>query len=163
MSHNKYGNKKLEYQGEMFDSKLELNRYLYLKQLEARGEIRNLRRQVRIQLTPSYFSVERVFSEKLNGKELKPKRREYEKNCTYICDFVYEAPSPFFNDGAGVGEMNWREVCEDTKGYATKDFIVKRKVLLHFYGKVIHSIRKPAASIPVTLTLEPKSTDIDTE
>jgi hypothetical protein len=43
-----------------------------------------------------------------------------EKECAYIADFVYK------EDG--------RIVVEDTKGFRTKDYIIKRKLMLHEHG-----------------------------
>lgn len=62
---NKYGNKKVEYQGMKFDSKKELNRYLILS---SNDEVCNLQRQVKYVLIPKI------------GKQ---------RECSYIADFVY--------------------------------------------------------------------------
>ena len=49
----KYHNKKTTYKGMTFDSKKELNRYIELTQLEKRGKISDLQRQVKFVLIPS--------------------------------------------------------------------------------------------------------------
>lgn len=63
----KYGNKKVSFQGRVFDSIIERDRYVYLQAAQSRGEIRNLRCQVSFDLD-------------VNGEHI----------CKYIADFVYE-------------------------------------------------------------------------
>ncbi|MBQ6570642.1 MAG: DUF1064 domain-containing protein [Clostridia bacterium] len=100
----KYHNKKTVLDGITFDSKKEAERYAELRLLERAGEIRNLRRQVRFQLVPKQY----------DGKKC------VEREVTYIADFVYG------QDG--------KTVVEDTKGVKTKDYIIKRKLMLQKYG-----------------------------
>lgn len=64
---SKYGNKKVEFEGEVFDSKKELARWLVLRMRVLAGEITELRRQVEFVL-------------KVEG----------EKICSYIADAVYK-------------------------------------------------------------------------
>ena len=52
--------------------------------------------------------------------ELIPKQ-EGERAVTYIADFVYT-------------DRNGKKVVEDTKGVRTKDYIIKRKLMLWRYG-----------------------------
>ena len=63
---SKYGNRKVEFEGEIFDSQKELARWLQLRMRVLAGEITDLRRQVRYDL-------------KVEG----------EKVCSYIADAVY--------------------------------------------------------------------------
>lgn len=70
---NKYKNKKVEYKGMTFDSKKEFLRYLVLEDRQAKGEIKNLKRQVPFILVPA-FNV---------GKKRYREMR-------YIADYVYE-------------------------------------------------------------------------
>lgn len=72
-SYNKCHNKKCEYEGIKFASKLEMKRYIFLKDLEKKGEIKNLRLQVPFTLQDKYKI------EKKTIREIK-----------YIADFVYE-------------------------------------------------------------------------
>ena len=44
---NKYGNKKVEYNGLKFDSKKEKDRYIFLKEQERIGNIQDLQLQVK--------------------------------------------------------------------------------------------------------------------
>lgn len=69
---NKYHNKKCIIDGICFDSKKEGYRYLYLKELENKGIISCLDRQVSYELQPSF---------KFEGKIIRSIR--------YVADFVY--------------------------------------------------------------------------
>ena len=112
MYYNKYGNKKVTIDGETFDSKKEAKRFFALKLLKQAGEIKELRRQVKFVLIPS---------QRVDGKVV-------ERECSYIADFVYR--------DAKSGEM----VVEDTKGFKTKDYIIKRKLMLSVYNIRIKEI-----------------------
>ena len=60
-------------------------------------------------------------SQKIDGKVV-------ERECSYIADFKYQ--------DARSGEL----VIEDTKGVRTKDYIIKRKLMLSVYGIKIKEI-----------------------
>lgn len=102
----KYGNKKIEVDGILFDSRKEANRYCELKMLERAGAITNLELQKQFELIPAQY---------INGKCV-------ERACKYKADFVY------FDNEKGI------KVCEDTKGFKTKDYIIKRKLMLFVHG-----------------------------
>lgn len=70
---NKYHNKKVMVDDIKFDSKKEARRYNELKLLEKAGIIKNLQRQVKYELQPSF---------KYNNKTIRA--------INYIADFVYE-------------------------------------------------------------------------
>lgn len=99
----KYHSKKSEYKGVMFDSKKEMNRFIVLERLEQLGEICNLRRQERL----SWVEIHKY----TNGKEICFKR-------AYIADFTYL--------------KNGIKIYEDSKGYKTKEYLKKKKILLAF-------------------------------
>ena len=120
-SSNKYGSKKVEVNGIVFDSKKEAKRYSELLLLEKAGAIRNLQRQVKFVLIPA--QREQDIIGKRGGR--KPGKL-IEKECAYIADFVYQE--------AG------KTVVEDTKGFRTKDYIIKRKLMLHEHGIRIREI-----------------------
>ena len=101
---SKYLNRKVTVDGITFDSRREFLRYRELCLLEKAGKIKNLQRQVKFELIPS---------QKVDGKVV-------ERQCSYIADFVYE------QDG--------KTIVEDTKGFATKDYIIKRKLMLWLRG-----------------------------
>ena len=115
----KYYNKKTCIDGIEFDSLKEARRYQELKLMERAGMIKDLKMQVRFELIPAqYEETERVGK---NGQKLKPKRRIIEYPIVYIADFTYT-------------DENGDYVCEDTKGFKTKDYILKRKLMLWVHG-----------------------------
>lgn len=118
----KYGSKKTILDGIAFDSKKEANRWAELKILEKAGKIEDLRRQVKFVLIPAqYEDSTEVYQRGANkGKPKRGKLLEHE--CCYICDFAYRSTATD------------RMVVEDTKGFKTKDYIIKRKLMLERYG-----------------------------
>ena len=106
----KYGNRKITRDGITFDSVREYRRYVELSLLERAGTIQNLQRQVKFVLIPS---------QRINGKVV-------ERECSYIADFVYY--------------QNGEKIVEDSKGFKTKDFIIKRKLMLLNYGIQIREV-----------------------
>lgn len=111
----KYHNRKITRDGVTFDSKKEHKRYNELLLLEQAGEIKNLRRQVKFLLIPTQREPKIIGPRGgvKNGKLL-------ERECSYIADFVYS--------------QNGKMVVEDAKGMRTKDYIIKRKLMLRVYG-----------------------------
>ena len=121
---NKYYNKKCEINGIVFDSRKEARRWQELLLLQRAGVIKSLQRQVKYVLIPAqYESFERYGK---NGQELTPGKKLIERECAYVADFVYE------EDG--------KTVIEDTKGFKTKDFIIKRKLMLYTHGIRIREV-----------------------
>ena len=106
----KYHAKKTELDGITFDAKKEANRYAELKLLERSGAIHNLQRQVRYELIPA---------QKKDGKTI-------ERACHYIADFVYEDSG--------------KTVVEDVKGYRTKEYVLKRKLMLQVHGIEVREV-----------------------
>ena len=109
-SRSKYGSKKITANGTTYDSKKEAQRHQELLLLQRAGKISDLKTQVRFELIPS---------QRIDGKVV-------ERSVTYIADFVYE------QDG--------KTVVEDTKGFKTKDYILKRKMMLYFHGIKIKEV-----------------------
>lgn len=106
----KYGNKKVEVDGIKFDSKKEAKRYEELKLLERGGAILDLELQKSFQLLPAQYRI-------VNGK-----KKCVERAVIYKADFYYyDKEKKCF-------------VCEDTKGFKTKDYIIKRKLMLYVHG-----------------------------
>lgn len=83
-------------------SQAEAKRWIQLKLLERAGEIKDLQRQVKYVLIPSQ----------------KEGKKTIERECAYIADFVYT--------DLRTGQV----VVEDTKGFRTKDYTIKRKLML---------------------------------
>lgn len=77
------------------------------------GLISNLREQVRYELIPPQSDSE--------GNRL-------EKPCAYVADFVY------------TDNATGQTVVEDTKGVRTKEYIIKRKLMLWVHGIRIKEI-----------------------
>jgi hypothetical protein len=115
---NKYRAIKTCVNGIGFDSRKEARRYQELLLLERAGVIQNLQRQEKYVLIPAQYESYERYGKK--GQELKPGQRLVEKECSYLADFVYEE--------------NGKKVVEDTKGVKTKDYIIKRKLMLYTHG-----------------------------
>lgn len=99
----KYHNKKCTYKNMTFDSLKERNHYIVLEHLEKTGQIKDLKRQVKFELQPSF---------KLNGKTIRA--------INYIADFTYLKDNKL--------------VVVDTKGFRTKDYLLKKKMFQYKYG-----------------------------
>lgn len=107
---SKYGSRKITRDGITFDSQKEYRRFCELCLLERAGKVTDLQRQVKFELIPS---------QRISGKVV-------ERACTYVADFVYQE--------------NGEKVVEDTKGFKTKDYIIKRKLMLWVHGIKIKEI-----------------------
>ena len=108
--------------GTVFDSHKEARRWQELLLLQKAGEITDLRRQVEYELIPAQYETYERYGK--DGKRLKDGERLLERKVTYVADFVYTI--------AETGE----NIVEDAKGVRTKDYILKRKLML-----AVHSIR----------------------
>lgn len=117
---SKYGSRKQTVSGITFDSRKEARRFQELRLLELAGEISDLRLQVKYILIPTQRAPSfEVYKRGPNKGRRKP-GEVLEKECAYIADFVY----------AKGGET----VVEDAKGVRTKEYIIKRKLMLERYG-----------------------------
>lgn len=108
---SKYHNKKVFYDGMWFDSVREKHRYIELKLLQRAGEISNLNCQTPFGLLPKQYI----------GKKVK------EREVKYVADFTYITKD---------GEF----VVEDAKGMRTREYILKRKMMLYFHGIEIKEV-----------------------
>lgn len=105
---SKYKNKKVEYQGEQFDSKKELEYYLSFKQLQEQGKIKNLERQVEYELQAGF----------------RDKFGKFHRPIKYIADFKYT-----------IVEIE-EDVVIDVKAskiFQTDVYKIKKKLLLFKY------------------------------
>ena len=118
---SKYKSEKVEILGIRFDSKREAKRYFELRLLEQAGEISNLQRQVKYELIPK--QIERVQQTDAQN----PKTRVIERSCTYIADFVYV-------------DKQGNTIVEDTKGVRTKEYRIKKKLMLYVHGIKIKEV-----------------------
>ena len=106
-----------------FDSRREARRYQELLLLERAGVIQNLRMQERYLLIPSqYETVQTGEYYKIGPQKGQPKTKRVciEEAVYYVADFTYM--------------QDEKKVVEDTKGFKTKDYIIKRKLMLWKYG-----------------------------
>lgn len=118
MKRSKYGNHKVTFKGETYDSELEMARFIFLSNRLKNGEINDLKRQVEYQLLPAQYRSE-IKHLKTRDKEV---QRLVERPCTYKADFTYVRD----------GEL----VVEDVKGskfLLTPEFKLKKKMMLFFH------------------------------
>lgn len=120
---SKYHSRKITRDGETFDSIKEYNRWKELKLLERAGEITDLQRQVKFKLIPT----QREPVCEMSSQGVFKKGKLLEREVSYIADFVYK------------NRLGFR-VVEDVKGVRTKDYILKRKMMLYFHGIQIQEI-----------------------
>ena len=113
---NKYGAKVKIVDGHRFASQKEALRYGALKLLERAGEIRRLVLQPKF---PFHLKDRTIF--------------------TYIADFEYEE-----RVRGTVGALqiagafpHWNRVIEDSKGFRTKEYRLKKKLIECYYGITI--------------------------
>lgn len=112
---SKYHSRKVVVNGITFDSRKEARRYGELLLLERAGAITDLKRQVEFVLLPAQREPDTIGK---RGGVIKGKTIELAVK--YVADFVYTE--------------NGKTVVEDTKGFCTKDYILKRKMMLYFHG-----------------------------
>lgn len=108
---NKYHAKKATFFGETFDSRKEGERWLVLRSLQKQGKIRDLRRQVKFELTPAFPKADL-------------------RSMFYIADFVYD------QNGKTVVE----DVKGYRKGAAYELFKAKKKMLYFRYGYLVTEV-----------------------
>ena len=114
---NKYSNQKVTIDGETYDSKKEARRHQELKLLEMAGEIYGLKRQVPYELVPVQREPDTVG--KRGGIH---KGKVIENGITYVADFVY------------IDMKTGKTIVEDSKGFRTPDYKMKRKLMLWIHG-----------------------------
>lgn len=116
---SKYYNKKtIALDGLVFDSLKEARRWDELLLLQRAGKITDLQRQVKYELIPAQYETYERYSKK--GVRLKDGVRLLERKVEYVADFVYTE--------------NGKEIVEDAKGVRTKEYILKRKLMLAVHG-----------------------------
>ncbi len=114
-SMSKYKNKKVLINGIEFDSQKEASRYWELWLMEQNGVIKDLELQKKFELIPKQELETPRYGK--NGRLIKS-----EKPVSYIADFVY------------WDNEKKKEVVEDTKGFRTPEYIIKRKLMKKVYG-----------------------------
>ena len=121
---NKYHNRKVKTRdGIVHASKREGSRWIELNILEGGGLIKDLQRQVKFVLIPAQYEQGTI------GRRGGIKKGKLiERECSYIADFVYTDNE--------TGKM----VVEDTKGFKTKEYILKRKLMLYIHKIQVREI-----------------------
>lgn len=115
MARSKYGSRKVIKDGQTFDSLKEYRRFCELSLLEKAGKVTDLKRQVKFVLIPAQYEPDII------GKRGGVRRGKLlERECSYVADFVYR------QDG--------KRIVEDTKGFKTADYKIKRKLMLLVHG-----------------------------
>ena len=114
---NKYGNRKIQFDGQTFDSKKEMRHYTELLLLEKAGKIKDLQRQVKFQLIPAQREPDTI-----GPKGGHKPGKLIEREVSYVADFVY------------IDLQTGQKVVVDTKGFRTKEYTIKRKMMLYFHG-----------------------------
>lgn len=112
--------KNVGFDGGVYDSKREARRWDQLCLMQKAGEITELRRQVPYELIPAQYETYERYGKK--GQRLADGVRLLERKVEYVADFVYSITA--------TGE----NVVEDAKGVRTKDYIIKRKLMLAVHG-----------------------------
>lgn len=128
MARKKYGNKEIEINGIKFDSKKEGYYYLYLLDLQKKGEIAGLRLQVPFEIVPPVYEKRTKHFKRKPDEEVMVCVQESIK---YIADFVY------------VDVKTGKEVVVDVKSEATvkdKVYVLKKKMMRAFEGIIITEI-----------------------
>ena len=97
-----------------FDSEKEARRFGELRMRLRFGDIRDLRLQVNFTLQEGFTTAE--------GNRVRP--------IVYKADFTYQERTP----------SGWRTVVEDVKGVRTKEYRMKRKMMLEKFGVDIREV-----------------------
>lgn len=104
---SKYGNRKVAWNGEKFDSQAEMSRYSSLLVLQRAGHITDLTRQVSFVLAPKVV---------IDGKA--------KRSLIYRADFSYT-------------NAKGQRVVEDVKGALTAVYKIKRHLMMSVHGIAI--------------------------
>ena len=113
---NKFGARKFRNEWGEFDSRAEFWRYAELLEMQRKGLINGLQRQIKYEIIPA-IRVQKEIALKTKTKVVE---RVEEKAAHYTCDFQYT------QDGVLV--------IEDAKSEATrkeKDYVLRRKLMKH--------------------------------
>lgn len=115
-SKSKYKNKPVIVDNIRFASVKEATRYKELTLLQKAGKIENLRLQVPYELIPAQYA------------EVDGKKKCIERSVKYLADFVYY----------DAETEQW--IVEDAKGVRTKEYVLKRKLMLQVHNIRIHEV-----------------------
>lgn len=119
---SKYGANKIVIDGITFASKKEAKRYQTLVLLKNAGEISDLRMQVKYVLIPAQREPDHIGPK---GGRRPGKLLEHE--VAYYADFVYK-------------DHEGNTIVEDTKGFRTEVYKIKKKLMLWVHGVRIREV-----------------------
>lgn len=108
----KYGNRTVRTDAGKFDSVREAHRWYELQLMENAGEITDLKRQVPFELIPNQLGEDGMVRE---------------RKLVYIADFTYT-------------DKDGKFVVEDSKGFKTDTYRIKKKLLLFFRGLEVKEV-----------------------
>lgn len=120
---DKYGRKKVTFDGLKFDSEKEMYRYIRLKSMLEEGLISDLRMQIPYEVIPAVYEEETV---QLKTK-VKTVTKCVQRAAYYVADFVYK-------------DKDGNEVVEDAKGMRTEKYLLKKKMMRAFLGITIKEV-----------------------
>lgn len=139
---SKWHNTPCEYNGIKFDSHKERDRYIFLKSLEDKGVISDLKMQVRYTVIPT------VYGEREVQLKTKTKIEKYtvQKASYYYADFTY-----IYN-----GETIVEDVKGDPNTTLTDTYQLKKKMMLAFNGIEVVEIYNPTTWNHVNSNKQPR-------
>lgn len=111
-----------------YDSAKEAERARVLHLLEKAGKISELREQVKFELIPKQTEMGTRIVTRRGRQEIQTLEKVVERPVVYVADFVYYDP------------VTEETVVEDAKGVRTKDYIIKRKLMLWVHGIRIREV-----------------------
>lgn len=111
-----------------YDSAKEAERARVLHLLEKAGKIRDLREQVPYTLIPKQTEMGTRIVTRRGKQEIQTVEKVVERPVVYVADFVYYDP------------IIEETVVEDVKGVRTKEYIIKRKLMLWIHGTKIKEV-----------------------
>ena len=116
---NKYGNRKVEFNGYKFDSAKEMKRYCELKILERMGHIKDLKVKSMHEIVPANPMFRKV---------------EYEDDFSYVenGETIVEDVKPDFKNYKA--EKNYKKTA------AYQMFLVKKKLMYHVHGILVKEV-----------------------
>lgn len=137
---HKYGARKAEADGIVFDSSKERDRYLVLHDALMHGQIRDLELQPRYELVPPVRHEETVHLKTKDKTVTVCDQRAIE----YVADFRYVRAS----DGETVVEdVKMGNSEKEARKFLPKDYLLKRKMMLALKGIMVREVHKASEKI----------------
>ena len=125
---SKYGAQKVEVNGILFDSRKEARVYENLLLLEKDGAIRDLKLQVPYELIPTIYGTKTKITHLKTKDKVENVQFVRQRAVKYVADFVY------YDIAEG------RERVVDVKGFRTKEYELKKKMMLAFLGIEVEEV-----------------------